>query len=80
MSTPEFEAFLARLYTDPAVRLRFLHDRFAESQAANLSPEQAASLASLDGEALEAAAQSFARKREQKQRHAKRRWFGFRLH
>ncbi len=80
MSTPEFEAFLARLYTDPEARARFLRDRTAEARAANLTPEQIASLTTLDAAALEAAAQSFARKRGHKQQHAKRRWFGFRLH
>ncbi|MBL8176969.1 MAG: hypothetical protein JNK48_20010 [Bryobacterales bacterium] len=80
MSTPEFEAFLARLYTDEAARARFLRDRLGEARAAGLTEEQAASLAALDAGALQAAALSFARKRSHKQHHAKRRWFGFRLH
>ncbi|MFN7934852.1 MAG: hypothetical protein U0R19_16100 [Bryobacteraceae bacterium] len=79
MSSPEFEAFLARLYTDPEARARFLQDRAAEARAANLTEEQIASLATLDADALEAAAHSFARKREHKLQHAKRRWFPFRL-
>jgi len=80
MSTPQFEAFLARLYTDAAVRTRFLRDREGEARAAGLSAEQVESLAELDADALEAAAVSFARKREQKKAHTKRRWFGLRLH
>ena len=79
MSTPEFEAFLARLYTDPEARARFLKDRTAEAIAANLTQDQIASLETLDAEALEAAAHSFARKRQHKLQHAKRRWFPFRL-
>ena len=79
MSSPEFEAFLARLYTDPEARARFLNNRIAEAQAAHLTREQIASLEKLDAEALEAAAHSFARKRQHKLQHAKRRWFPFRL-
>lgn len=80
MSTPEFEAFLARIYTDAAARTRFLRDREGEARAAGLSAEQVESVKGLDAEALEAAAVSFARKREHKKAHAKRRWFGLRLH
>ena len=80
MSTPEFETFLARLYTDAAARARFLRDREGEARAAGLTAEQAAAVAGMDAEALESAAVSFARKREHKERHGKRRWFGLRLH
>lgn len=80
MSTPEFEAFLARLYTDQTLRAKFLLDREGEARAAGLSEQQVASLIELDADALEAAAASFARKRDHKQAHAKRRWFRFRLH
>ncbi|MBS1824451.1 MAG: hypothetical protein JST93_03955 [Acidobacteria bacterium] len=79
MSTPEFESFLARLYTDPEARARFLNNRIAEAQSANLTPDQIASLEHLDADALEAAAHSFTRKRQHKLQHAKRRWFPFRL-
>lgn len=75
MSTPQFEAFLARLYTDPEARARFLRDRLAEAQAAGLTTEQAESLAAINEEALHAAARSFTRKREHKLHHAKRSWF-----
>jgi hypothetical protein len=79
VSTPEFEAFLARLYTDPEARTRFLNDRVAEARAANLTAPQIQSLAQLDADALQAAAHSFHRKRTQKLQRAKWRWWPFRL-
>lgn len=75
MSTPELETFLARLYTDAQLRERFLRDPKSEALAAGLAPDQAEELARLDPAALEAACHSFARKRQQKSTHGKRRWF-----
>lgn len=63
MSSPEFEAFLARLYTDKVTRDAFLADPDAASTAAGLTLEQAVSLQSIDKDSLRAAAKSFEHKR-----------------
>ena len=63
MSTPAFEAFLARLYTDAAARARFLAEPEAEACRAGLSPDQCRALAAIDRTGLEMAARSLARKR-----------------
>ena len=63
MSTPAFEAFLARLYTDAAARARFLAEPEAEARRAGLNPDQCRALAAIDRTGLEMAARSFARKR-----------------
>lgn len=64
MTGPAFEAYLARLYVDPAARSLFLADRRGEALRAGLSPAEADALARVDGDALELAADSFGRKRE----------------
>jgi hypothetical protein len=55
--------FLARLYTDAALRARFLARPYDEARAAGFDDERARELAKIDAEELTLAAESFARKR-----------------
>ena len=66
MSSPEFEAFLARLYTDAGLRERLAADPAGEAQRAGLSLEQGAALAAIDWTGLGFAARSFDKKRAAK--------------
>lgn len=66
MSSPAFEAFLARLYADEAARERFLRDPRGEAGAAGLTETQTAALEQIDRDGLRLAAHSFARKRASK--------------
>jgi hypothetical protein len=66
--TPAFEAFLARLYTEPAARKRFLIDPGSEAARAGLSNAEIAALEKIDRVGLELAAASLAHKRSQKSR------------
>lgn len=63
MNTPQFEAFLARLYTDAAFRERFLADPRGEALRAGLNDDQAAALARIDRPGLGFAVRSLAKKR-----------------
>ncbi len=62
MSSPAFEAFLARIYVDADFRARFLADPRGESARAGLSPGDSAALDRIDRVGLAMAARSFARK------------------
>jgi hypothetical protein len=73
MSSPRFEAFLARLYTDENFRARFLADIRGEAERHNLSDEECTALEKIDRVGLEMAARSFGKKRESK-RANKRSW------
>lgn len=64
MSSPAFEAFLARLYADPAALGRFLADPAREAARAGLSPAEVESLKVVDVEGLRLAAESFRAKRK----------------
>jgi hypothetical protein len=64
MSSPAFEAFLARLYTDGETRQRFLAEPRAVARAAGLDEAECEALARIDRKGLELAAESFERKRE----------------
>jgi hypothetical protein len=68
MSTPEFEAFVARLYTDSVFRGRFLSDRRGTAVTAGLTEGQIASVIAVDAEGLVLAAKGFEKKRERHQR------------
>jgi len=57
------EAFLARLYTDEALRQAFLDGPRATALAAGLAPADAAALERIDRDGLALAAASFERKR-----------------
>jgi hypothetical protein len=70
---PEFEAFLARLYTDAPLRSRFLADPRAEATRHHLTVEECDALERIDRTGLELSARSFAHKRAIKA--AKRRWW-----
>jgi aspartyl/asparaginyl beta-hydroxylase (cupin superfamily) len=64
MSSPQFEAFLARLYADPVFLERFLGDPGQAMQESRLTPHEARAAASIDRASLLLAAHSYARKRE----------------
>jgi hypothetical protein len=75
---PEFETFLARLYTDVAVRTRFLADPRAEAQRHQLTAEECNALERIDRVGLEMSARSFAHKRAIKRARGastRRRWW-----
>ncbi|MCS7079181.1 MAG: Os1348 family NHLP clan protein [Chloracidobacterium sp.] len=72
MSSPQFEAFLARLYADEAFRERFLAAPEAVAATFGLTPEERAALATLDLTGLELAARIFARKLDYKAEYQRR--------
>ncbi len=63
MTGPQFEAFLARIYTDSDARAAFLHDRLSEARRFELSPAEIEALMTIDRLQLESAARSFESKR-----------------
>ena len=63
MTTPRFESYLARLYTDRAAREKFLEDPRGESERAGLSPQEVDALCAIDRVGLELMAESLHRKR-----------------
>lgn len=63
MSSPAFEAFLARIYADAAARARFLADPRGSGELAGLALEEVEALVRIDREGLRLAADSFAAKR-----------------
>ncbi len=67
MTTPAFEVFLARLYTDAAALERFLRDPHGEARNAGLTGAEQEALAAVDRDSLAAAAHSFERKRTKSQ-------------
>ena len=73
----EFEAFLARLYTDAQLRARFLANPRAEAERHQLTRDECEALERIDRAGLELSARSFAHKRAMKaaQRH-RRTWLG----
>ena len=68
MSSPALEAFLARLYTEPALLQAFVADPQRTALGAGLTPDDAVRLQRTDTTGLQMAAASFARKRESYQR------------
>jgi hypothetical protein len=70
--SPAFESYLARLYTDAAERAHFLADPRARAEVADLAPAEIDALATIDRDGLALAAESFARKRTDRERHARR--------
>ena len=67
MTSAAFEVFLTRLYVDKTARDRFLKDRSGEASRAGLSPGESEALLKLNAEDLLLAANSFERKRRQRQ-------------
>jgi hypothetical protein len=63
---PAFEAFLARLYVDPAFREQVLLDPLQAAVAAGLSLEEAEVVAGLDREGLRLTCASLEKKRSKK--------------
>jgi hypothetical protein len=49
----EFEAFLARIYTDPETRARFIVDPSGQAQRAGLRPDECRTLEQIDRAGLE---------------------------
>jgi hypothetical protein len=74
MSTPAFEAFLARIYVKQETRDRFLVDPKGEALRAGLTEEQATALAGIDQTGLRLAASSFERKRMLKEAGRNQSW------
>jgi uncharacterized protein len=68
------EGFLARLYTDEAMRERLLSEPLLVTALWGLSPVQAQSVTRIDHGGLQLAAASFARKRDAARRPPVRRW------
>ncbi len=67
-TSPEFEAFLARLYVDRDFRARFLLNPRAEANQAGLSEEETLTLEGIDRCGLELAAGSYDAKRSRHKR------------
>ena len=61
--SPRFEAFVARLYVDQALRRRFLDNAKAEATRAGLTPSEIEAVERMDRVGLELAADSFEHKR-----------------
>ena len=79
MSSPRFEAFLARLYSDPGFLGRFMRAPEEVSREAGLDLREQAAVAAIDRAGLLMAARSYELKRGA--RHGPRRWWsrwGFR--
>jgi hypothetical protein len=68
--SPQFEAFVARLYVDETLRRRFLADAKGEASRAGLSPTEIQAVERIDRTGLELAADSFEHKRRQRARTA----------
>ena len=64
MSGIRLEAFLARLYSEPAARADFLRDRAAAARRAGLAAGDLIALLALDAGELALAAGSYERKRK----------------
>lgn len=63
MSSPALETYLARLYTDDALRAAFLRDPRAQALLQGLSPQEVDAMASMDRIGLQMAAASYRAKR-----------------
>ena len=63
MSSPALETYLARLYTDDALRAAFLLEPRAQALLHGLSPQEAEAMAAMDRIGLQMAAASYRAKR-----------------
>ncbi|ATD61852.1 MAG: hypothetical protein ACOH2S_10055 [Janthinobacterium svalbardensis] len=63
MSSAALETYLARLYTDDALRTAFLLDPRAQALLHGLSPQEAEAMAAMDRVGLQMAAASYRTKR-----------------
>jgi len=66
VNDPNFERFLAKLYTDDAFRARFLRDPAETAATQKLTAEQTEALAGIDKIGLAFATRSFAAKRRRR--------------
>jgi hypothetical protein len=66
LSSPQFETFLARLYTDPGFLDLFLNEPSRAFQRVPLSSVEMAALLNIDNVGLKMAAVSFTKKRAKK--------------
>jgi hypothetical protein len=64
VTSPAFEAFLARIYVDADFRAQFLADPRGTCRDARLSETECEALIAIDRTGLEMAARSIARKRK----------------
>lgn len=67
LSSPQFETFLARLYTDPGFLDLFLNEPSRAFQRVPLSSVEMAALLNIDNVGLKMAAVSFTKKRAKKE-------------
>lgn len=65
MSSPKFEAFLAKIYTDEKDRMNFLSDPRAEAIRAGLSEPEIVAVENIDLVGLELTVRSLNHKRHQ---------------
>ena len=72
MSSPALETFLARLYTDDALRAAFLLEPRAQALLHGLSPQEAEAMAAMDRVGLQMAAASYRSKRAGRAAHGLR--------
>ena len=69
MSSAALETYLARLYTDDAVRDAFLREPHAQALLHGLSPQEADAMAAMDHVGLQMAAASYRHKRSARAAH-----------
>lgn len=72
MSSPALETYLARLYTDDALRAAFLLAPRAQALLHGLSPQEAEAMAAMDHVGLQMAAASYRAKRAGRAEHGAR--------
>jgi len=72
MSSPALETYLARLYTDDALRAAFLLEPRAQALLHGLSPQEAEAMAAMDRVGLQMAAASYRSKRAGRTAHGTR--------
>lgn len=72
MSSPALETYLARLYTDDALRAAFLLEPQAQALLHGLSPQEAEAMAAMDYIGLQMAAASYRAKRAGRAEHGTR--------
>jgi hypothetical protein len=68
MTTPAFEAYLAKLYVDDLERAKFLEQPIAAARAAGLNHDECEALDGIDLVGLQLAAVSFGKKRASKRK------------
>jgi hypothetical protein len=74
VSSPAFERFLARLYTDESTLAEFLRRPAEIARAAGLSDAEVMALEGADHVGLVMAARSFRAKRQQRRNHSALSW------